>query len=53
MSEELTMGHIRVSDQTKADLMKVVGELVQRDGKAHSLEDALKHVLREYKRSKT
>jgi hypothetical protein len=49
MSEQVQLGHIRVSDATKAELTKIAGELQAKSGKSQTLEDAIKYLVQEHK----
>jgi hypothetical protein len=46
------MGHVRVSDATKAELTKIAGELQANSGKSKTLEDAIKYLVQEHKKAK-
>lgn len=41
---------IRIGDDTHAELVKIAGELQAKNGKAKTLDDAIKELLRSYKK---
>jgi hypothetical protein len=50
MSESMASSTMRISDDTKRDLIKIGAELSIKDGKERSLEDTVKFLIEYYKK---